>query len=238
MRRSRSPRRGGLWAVSSEASAPEQTRGPLRLVGRVVAVAVAVLFVALLAYGLLSKATDDSIDQGLKRSGSVPAPPVELAVLERGELGPVLGARVGQALGAPRLELSALRGVPVVLNFWASWCDPCKAEAPLLQRAWLGVRGSGVLFLGLNMQDITDDAHGFTRGAGITYPSIRDRSNGVARRWGVTGLPETFFISPDGRVVGHVIGAVSAQQLAEGIVAARAGRALGVEGGGDRRETR
>ena len=60
----------------------------------------------------------------------------------------------------------------------------------------------------------------------------------MARRWVVTGLPETFFVSPDGRVVGHVIGAVSEQQLAEGIVAARAGRALGVEGGGDRRETR
>ena len=224
--------------MATEAPAPSEARGPLRLVGRVVAVAVAVLFVALLAYGLLSKAPDDSIDQGLKRSGSAAAPGVELPVLERGSLGPALSARVGPALARSRLNLSELRGVPVVLNFWASWCDPCRTEAPLLQRAWQGAQGGGVLFLGLNMQDITDDAHAFTRDARITFPGIRDRSNGVARRWGVTGLPETFFIAPNGRVVGHVIGAVSEQQLAEGIAAARAGRVLGVEGGGARRETR
>ncbi len=216
--------------MATEAPAPSDARGPLRLVGRIVAVAIAVLFVALLIYGLLSKATNDTIDE--------PAPALELPVLDRGSLGPVLGARVGPALAGPQLSLSELHGIPVVLNFWASWCDPCKAEAPLLQRAWQGARGGGVLFLGLNMQDITDDAHAFIRDARITYPSIRDRSNGVARRWGVTGLPETFFVSPNGRVVGHVIGAVSERQLAEGIAAARAGRALGVEGGGDRRETR
>jgi cytochrome c biogenesis protein CcmG/thiol:disulfide interchange protein DsbE len=95
-----------------------------------------------------------------------------------------------------------------------------------------------VLFLGLDMQDITDDAHAFARDLGISYPSIRDRGNGAAQRWGVTGLPETFFISPGGRVVGHVIGAVSAQQLADGIAAARTGGGLGVEGGGARRKTR
>ena len=87
------------------------------------------------------------------------------------------------------------------------------------------------------MQDITDDAHAFVRDAGVTYPSLRDRSNGVAHRWGVTGLPETFFVSAQGRVVGHVIGAVSPGQLADGIAAARAGRAQGVQSGGDRRKT-
>ena len=224
--------------MATEAPAPTESRGPLRLVGRVVAVAIAVLFVALLVYGLLSKATNDTIDDGLRRSHSAPAPALALPVLDRGSLGPVLGARVGPTLAAPGLTLSELRGIPLVLNFWASWCDPCKAEAPVLQRAWQQARAGGVLFLGLNMQDITDDAHAFIRDARITYPSIRDRSSGVARRWGVTGLPETFFISPDGRVVGHVIGAVSQQQLAEGIAAARAGRTLGVEGGGARRETR
>jgi cytochrome c biogenesis protein CcmG/thiol:disulfide interchange protein DsbE len=106
------------------------------------------------------------------------------------------------------------------------------------QRAWSRERARGVLFLGLNMQDITDDAHAFARGARVTYPSLRDRSNGVAHRWGVTGLPETFFLSAQGRVVGHVIGAVASAQLAAGIAAAQAGRALGVESGGQRRKTR
>ncbi len=224
--------------MPTEAPAPTEARGPLRLAGRALAVAIAVAFVALLAYGLLSKATNDSIDQGLKGSGSVPAPAVELPVLERGSLGPALDARLGPALAGPRLKLASLRGTPVVLNFWASWCDPCRLEAPVLQQAWQRARASGVLFLGLNMQDITDDAHGFTRDLHVTYPSIRDRSNGVAQRWGVTGLPETFFISPAGRVVGHVIGVVSAPQLAAGIAAARAGHGLGVEGGGARRKTR
>ncbi|MDQ6751479.1 MAG: TlpA family protein disulfide reductase [Actinomycetota bacterium] len=224
--------------MPTEAPTPTEPRGPLRMAGRAVAVVVAVAFVALLAYGLLSKATNDSIDQGLKRSGSAPAPTVELPVLERGSLPAPLDARVGPALGGRRLALAQLRGTPVVLNFWASWCDPCRLEAPVLQRAWQRAGRDGVLFLGLNMQDITDDAHAFTRDLGVSYPSIRDRSNSIAQRWGVTGLPETFFISPAGRVVGHVIGAVSAQQLASGIAAARAGGGLGVEGGGARRKTR
>jgi cytochrome c biogenesis protein CcmG, thiol:disulfide interchange protein DsbE len=88
------------------------------------------------------------------------------------------------------------------------------------------------------MQDITDDAHAFTRATAVSYPSLRDQSNGVAHRWGVTGLPETFFVSAQGRVVGHVIGALSPAQLAAGIAAARASRALGVESGGKRRKTR
>jgi cytochrome c biogenesis protein CcmG/thiol:disulfide interchange protein DsbE len=108
----------------------------------------------------------------------------------------------------------------------------------VLRRTWSRERARGVLFLGLNMQDITDDAHAFTRATGVTYPSLRDGSNGVAHRWGVTGLPETFFLSAQGRVVGHVIGAVSPAQLAAGIAAAQAGRALGVESGGKRRKTR
>ena len=225
-------------AVPAEAPAPEEAGRPLRMAGRLVAAAIAVSFIALLVYGLLSKATNDSIDRGIRRSGSAPAPAATLPVLERGSLGAVLSPRVGPALGGSRLSLSQLRGVPIVLNFWASWCDPCRVEGPVLQRTWQRARSAGVLFLGLNMQDITDDAHAFTRDLGISYPSIRDRSNGVAERWGVTGLPETFFISPNGRVVGHVIGAVSDRQLADGVAAARAGGGLGVEGGGARRKTR
>jgi cytochrome c biogenesis protein CcmG/thiol:disulfide interchange protein DsbE len=216
------------------AEAPECS--PLRLAGRIAAALVGAAFVALLAYGLLAKSPDRTVDDGLRASGSVAAPSLNQPVLERGDLGPV--PRIGSVLAGRRVSLTQLRGTPVVLNFWASWCDPCRAEAPALQRAWTQARGGGVMFLGLNMQDITDDAHAFTRDAGVTYPSLRDRSNGVAHRWGVTGLPETFFVSAQGRVVGHVIGAASAGQLADGIAAARAGRALGVESGGHRRKTR
>ena len=218
------------------AEAPE--RSPLRLVGRIAAALIGVAFVALLAYGLVTKSPDRTVDDGLRKTGSVTAPALSQPVLERGDLGEPLRSRVGGVLSAPRVSLGQLRGTPVVLNFWASWCDPCRAEAPVLERAWARERARGVLFLGLNMQDITDDAHAFTRAARVTYPSVRDQSNGVAHRWGVTGLPETFFLSAQGRVVGHVIGAVSPGQLAAGIAAARAGRALGVESGGQRRKTR
>jgi cytochrome c biogenesis protein CcmG, thiol:disulfide interchange protein DsbE len=218
------------------AEAPE--RSPLRLAGRIAAVLIGAAFVALLAYGLVTKSPDRTVDEGLRNSGSVAAPALAQPVLERGDLGAPLRARLGTVFAGRRVALAQLRGTPVVLNFWASWCDPCRAEAPVLQRTWSRERARGVLFLGLNMQDITDDAHAFTRAASVTYPSLRDRSNGVAHRWGVTGLPETFFVSAQGRVVGHVIGAVSPAQLTAGIAAAQAGRALGVESGGKRRKTR
>ena len=218
------------------AEAPE--RSPLRLAGRIAAVLIGAAFVALLAYGLVTKSPDRTVDDGLRKSGAVAAPALSQPVLERGDLGEPLQARLGHVFAGRSVALAQLRGTPVVLNFWASWCDPCRAEAPVLRRTWSRERARGVLFLGLNMQDITDDAHAFTRATGVTYPSLRDRSNGVAHRWGVTGLPETFFLSAQGRVVGHVIGAVSPAQLAAGIAAAQAGRALGVESGGKRRKTR
>ena len=219
-------------------AAETPAHAPLRLAGRIAAVLIAVGFVALLAYGLVTKSPDRTVDDGLRTSGSVAAPALHQPVLQRGDLGAPLEARVGAVLAGRRVSLTQLRGTPVVLNFWASWCDPCRAEAPLLERAWRRERPRGVLFLGLNMQDITDDSRAFARAVGATYPSLRDRSNGVAHRWGVTGLPETFFVSTQGRVVGHVIGALSGGQLAAGVAAARAGRALGVESGGRRRKTR
>jgi cytochrome c biogenesis protein CcmG/thiol:disulfide interchange protein DsbE len=119
-----------------------------------------------------------------------------------------------------------------VLNFWASWCDPCRQEAPVLQHGWGRLRDDGVVFVGLNMQDLSDDARDFLREFDVSYPNVRDRGNEVARRWGVSGLPETFFLSEEGEVVGHVVGALSERELTAGVAAARAGRPAPVGGNG------
>lgn len=213
-------------------------RGRLRYAGRITAVVAAGLFIGLLAYGVLTRPQDTTIDDRLARSETAPAPAFDLPILERGVLGPVLARRLAPALADGRVSLQELRGIPVVLNFWASWCVPCRDEAAALERGWRRARPQGVAYVGLNMQDLSEDARTFAGEVGMDYLTIRDRSNGVARSYGVTGIPETFFIDGAGRVVGHVVGAITPAQLAGGTVAARRGRPVGVQTGGARRETR
>jgi cytochrome c biogenesis protein CcmG/thiol:disulfide interchange protein DsbE len=92
--------------------------------------------------------------------------------------------------------------------------------------------------LGLNMQDLTTDARDFIREFHNTYPDVRDQSNGVAHEWGVSGLPETYFVTGRGRVVGHVIGVISESQMRAGIESLRTGRPIGAVSGGAQRPTR
>lgn len=222
--------------VAPSAESPDaerQKRHPLPAAARLLGLTVAGLFIALLVYGVLSKAPNTTIDSHLSRAESVPAPGFDLAVLQPGVLGPELTPRIHPALTDGRVALKELRGKPVVLNFWASWCIPCREEAPRLERSWRDqARGRGVLFLGLDMQDLTDAAGRFMREFRISYLNIRDPSNRIARRYGVTGLPETFFISARGRVVGHVIGVASPQQLTDGIATALRGRPRSARKGG------
>jgi cytochrome c biogenesis protein CcmG, thiol:disulfide interchange protein DsbE len=194
--------------------------------------------IALLAYGLKQTSPNATIDSTLAHARAATPPGFDLAVLQRGALGSALGARLTPALHDNRIGLTELRGLPVVLNFWASWCVPCRTEAPLLERGWLKTRRGGVLYVGLNMQDLTGDARDFMRHFGIDYLTIRDPTDDVAHRWGVTGLPETFFLNRAGKVVDHVIGAISQDQLDRGESAALSGRPLAASEGGSRRPTR
>jgi cytochrome c biogenesis protein CcmG/thiol:disulfide interchange protein DsbE len=193
-------------------------------------VLAAVAFVALLVYGLTTKATNSTIDDALSRGEAVPAPGFTLSPLADGR---EAGAAWSRAAADGEVSLRELRGTPLVLNFWASWCDPCRAEAKRLETSWK--EQDGVLFLGLDVQDAREDARDFISQFGLTFPHVRDPGNDTQRAWGVTGLPETYFIAADGRVVGHVIGTVDEQQLAEGIAAAKAGRPAGAEEGGEQR---
>ena len=210
----------------------------MRTLVRVLPVVCVALFLALLAFGLLRQAPNETIETALADGRPVEAPGFELPLLERGELGETLSRRLAPALADDRLSLSELGGTPVVLNFWASWCTPCREEAPHLERAWRAARGKGIAFLGLNMQDVTSDARSYMREFDVTYLNVRDQSDAVSRKWGLTGIPETFFIRRDGKVVAHVIGAVSPTQLERGASAAESGQPLGSLDGGKRRATR
>ena len=194
-------------------------------------------FVALLIYGVLAQAPNRTIDDALLSGRAVHAPGFDLRVLDGGVPGGQ-GRRWDAAARDGRVTLRELRGTPVVLNFWASWCVPCQEEAPVLERGWRRARERGVLYLGLNMQDAQEDAVDFLRRLELDFPNVRDPSNDAARAWGVTGIPETFFIGRDGMVVGHVIGTVTDQQLEEGVAAALAGRPRGTQQGGRQLETR
>jgi cytochrome c biogenesis protein CcmG, thiol:disulfide interchange protein DsbE len=227
--------------VTTPAAKPPQGRGAglVRLAIRALGLAAAALLIALLVYGLIAKSPDTTIDDRLAKAHAVPAPSFRLAVLQRGALGPALARKTAPALADGHVALRELRGTPVVLNFWASWCVPCRQEAPLLERTWRQqARPRGVLFLGLDMQDITTDARDFMHEFGIDYLNIRDPSNDVARSYGVTGVPETFFISSTGAIVGHVIGVTSPTQLRDGIAAALDGRPQAARRGGAQGATR
>ena len=116
------------------------------------------------------------------------------------------------------LSLASLRGKAVVLNFWASWCAPCRDEVPVLEKAWDRYRHRGVVVVGVDQQDLSSDALRFAKKYGMTYPLVRDGPGHVVAKYGLTGVPETFFVGRSGKVVGkHIEGRVSEQELAEGI---------------------
>jgi cytochrome c biogenesis protein CcmG/thiol:disulfide interchange protein DsbE len=116
--------------------------------------------------------------------------------------------------GSGKLALDSLRGKAVVVNFWASWCVPCKQEAKTLESGWQRWKGKDVVVLGVDGQDFSGDARSFMSQHKVTYPVVRDGPGSTVSAYGVSGFPETFFVDRKGRIVGaHVIGAVTASML-------------------------
>ena len=175
--------------------------GKLKLGGQIVAVGTVVALLGLLVWKL---ATDEgsAVAKALDEGKPIAAPDFALPRLDQeGEL-----------------RLSSLRGKAVVINFWASWCEPCKEEAPVLEAAWKKYRSRGLVVIGVDAQDFERDARRFMRRYGVTYPVVHDGPGKTLGDFGLTGFPETFFVDRRGRIVGErVAGAVEREQLERNI---------------------
>jgi cytochrome c biogenesis protein CcmG/thiol:disulfide interchange protein DsbE len=154
--------------------------------------------VSMLVIGLANKGIGTSIQDALEEGKRPDAPVLTLPVLTAGDgIGPA-GAKVSTA---------DLRGRIVVLNFWASWCDPCRLEAPVLEQVAARYRGSGdVVVVGVDVQDLREKGLAFVDDNKITYPSLRDGEDKSMHAYQVPALPETFVIDQKGRIALKVAG--------------------------------
>ena len=174
--------------------------GRLRLAGQVVAVATVAALLVLLGWKLTRG--ESEVTSELGRGGTPQAPAFTLERLD----------------GKGDLALDSYRGKTVVLNFWASWCGPCRDEAPLLEEAADRWRAKDVAFVGVDVKDFRGDARAFLARYGVTYPNVYDGKGSTIGRYGVTGYPETYFIDADGRVRWRIAGPIEdADEIDDGI---------------------
>lgn len=131
------------------------------------------------------------------------------------------------------LSLKDLRGKSVLVNFWASWCPPCRVEAPDLEAAWQSFKDKEVVFVGVDIQDKEPDARAFLKEFGITYPNGWDESGKVAVNYGVWGIPETFFLDKEGRITYKHVGGVERKTIVAKVNEAMRGIVSAGEGKGN-----
>ena len=143
----------------------------------VLVVAGVVGLIALLTYGVASESPDTSVN-------GESAPNIELPPLEGGE----------------ERSLADWRGQVVVLNYWASWCEPCRDESPLLERWHQKISKRNATVLGVDVLDVTSDAQDFIDEYGLTYPQLRDKDGSTQDDFGIIAYPETFVIDRQGRI--------------------------------------
>jgi len=158
--------------------------------------------VGLLAYGLSSNEPDRGIEQALAKGERKPAPPMTLPRLS----------------GSGEGSLSDYRGKVVVLNFWASWCEPCRAESPLLERWHRRLAARNGMVLGVDVLDVDSDARAFVREYGLSYPMLRDKDGAALEGFGVVAYPETFVIDRRGRIAAGRRGPVDERFMRERVL--------------------
>lgn len=159
---------------------------------------------ATLAYGLSNRSTATG-RSGVTRVGK-PAPDFVMQLLDASPTG---------SPESVEFRLSDHQGSPVVINFWASWCPPCRQESPSFERLWRRYQETGIQFVGVDIQDEVADAEAYVREFGLTFPNGVDPDGAITVEYGVIGLPVTFFIGSSGVVEGRWVGAIPEDKLEE-----------------------
>jgi cytochrome c biogenesis protein CcmG, thiol:disulfide interchange protein DsbE len=140
------------------------------------------------------------------------------AKVDKGKIVPAPKLDLPRLTGAGSIDLASYRGKVVVVNFWQSTCYPCKLEARDVAAASRDWAAKGVVFLGVDAQDLKSAGRAYLKEYGVTYPNVRDAIGKTWSTWGVTGVPETFFVDKRGRVVPpHITGQASRQAIDDGI---------------------
>jgi cytochrome c biogenesis protein CcmG/thiol:disulfide interchange protein DsbE len=197
--------------MSDPAPEKPRARSRIRLALQVGAVATVAALLGLLVQQTMAKEAGPHLVSEVNAGTRPLAPDFRLSVLwPHTQTWP---AALRPALADGHLSPRELRGYPVVMNFWASWCVPCKAEAPRLVASARAHTGE-VVFLGVNVQDFESDARRFLGRYQTNYVSVRDGGGSTYGAYGLTGLPETYYLDRAGRVVAHSIGEISSEELA------------------------
>ena len=163
--------------------------------------------IALLIYGVSTQAASRTLDERVHRGEQPLAPDASRSL-------PVLS---GSGTGS----LASYRGKVVVLNFWASWCEPCQVEAPLLERAQPALAAHDGTVLGVTYKDASPDSQSFMRQFHLTYPNLRDKEGTFAASYGTDQLPESFIIDRQGRIVAISRGEIEQEFINRALALAR-----------------